>query len=123
MKNPGALNSQTFKRICWLFFLALSAAYLSLTPGTIEGKGYNQENLIAANQVVTNITNAATGQPLVRVEWTRHGFIEPIFFMPFAAASRVLPGGSVKWIGRLAIFQPILATSLLCTLLLIWVYR
>lgn len=123
MENPGALNPQTFKRICWLFFLALSAVYLSLTPGTIEGQGYNQENLIAANQVITNVINAATGQPLTQVQWTRHGFIEPIFQLPFAAASRVLFDGSAKWTGRLAIFLPILETSLLCTLLLTWAYR
>lgn len=43
--------------------------------------------------------------------------------MPFAGVGRVLPGDSVKWTGRLAILQPILATSLLCTLLLIWAYR
>lgn len=123
MENPGALNPKMFKRICWLFFLALTLLYVSLTPGTIEGQGYNQENLIAANQAVTNVIKAATAKPLIRVEWTRHGFIEPVFFMPFAGVGRVLPGDSVKWTGRLAILQPILATSLLCTLLLIWAYR
>ena len=123
MEDKTASTPKTLKHICWLFFLALTLFYVSLTPGTIEGQGYNQENLIAANQVVTNAINAVTAKPLIRVEWTRHGFIEPIFIVPFAAASRVLPGGSAKWTGRLAIFQPILATSLLCTLLLIWIYR
>jgi hypothetical protein len=123
MEDKTASTPKTLKHICWLFFLALTLFYLSLTRGTIEGQGYNQENLIAANQVVANVTNAVTAKPLIRVEWTRHGFIEPIFFVPFAVISRVLPGDSVKWTGRLAIFQPILATSLLCTLLLIWAYR
>lgn len=123
IEDKTAPNPKTPRRIFWLFFLALTLVYISLTPGTIEGQGYNQENLIAANQVVTNIVNAATGQPLVRVDWTRHGFIEPLFHLPFAIASRLLPGDSLKWTGRLAVFQPILATSLLCTLLLIWAYR
>lgn len=112
-----------FRQVCLLFFLALTLFYLSLTPGTIEGQGYNQENLIAANQVMANIVNATGGRPLVRVEWTRHGFIEPLLLLPFAAVSRALFGDSAKWIGRLAILQPILATSLLCALLMVWVYR
>ncbi len=110
-------------RIYWLFFLALTLFYVSLTPGTIEGQGYNQENVKAANQVATNFINAATAQPLIRVEWTRHGFLEPLLQLPFVVASRILFGDSVKWAARLAIFQPILATSFLCLLILIWSHR
>lgn len=123
MEQTGASNPKMLRRISWLFFLALALFYLSLTPGTIEGQGYNQENLIASNQIVTNIVNFAKGQPLAPIQWTRHGFIEPLFQLPFAAAGRLIFGDSVKWAGRLMIFQPILATSLLCTLLLIWIYR
>lgn len=123
MEQAGAFNPKTLRRTYWLFFFALTLFYLSLTPGTIEGQGYNQENLIAANQVVANLVQVATGQPRTPIQWTRHGFIEPLFQSPFAAVSRLMFGDSVKWTGRLMIFQPILATSLLCTLLLIWVYR
>ncbi len=103
--------------------MALTLFYLSLTPGTIEGQGYNQENLIAANQLATNLVNVVAGRPLVRVEWSRHGFIEPLLHLPLALVNRAIFGDSVKWLGRLAILQPILATSLLCTLLLIWCFR
>lgn len=122
MEDKTTSNPKTLRQICWLFFLALTLAYLSLTSGTIEGQGYNQENLVAADQVVTNVINAVAGRPLVKIAWTRHGFVEPLFHVPFAAISHLLPGNAVKWTGRLAILQPILATSLLCTLLLIWAY-
>ncbi len=121
--DKTATSPKALKRISWLFFLALMALYVALMPGTIEGQGYNQENLAAANQIVTNCVNVATGQPMIRVEWTRHGFIEPIFQLPFAFASRALFHGQVKWTGRLASFQPMLATSWLCTLLLLWTVR
>lgn len=123
MEQTGTANPKLLRRIYWLFFLALTLFYFSLTPGTIEGQGYNQENLIAANQVANNIVNVATGKPTVAVQWTRHGFIEPMLQLPFAALSYALFGNSVKWAGRFMILQPILATSLLCTLLLIWCYR
>ena len=123
MKVTIMPNPKTLKRISGLFLLALTALYFSLTSGTIEGQGYNHENLVAANQLVTNFVNVATGQPLVRVDWTRHGFIEPIFQLPFAFVSRALFHDQMKWTGRLAIFQPMLATALLCTLLLWWTTR
>ena len=123
MENSVTHNPKKLRQIFLLFFLALTLFYLSLTPGTIEGQGYNRENLIAANQVMANIANAASGRPLVRVEWTRHGFIEPLLLLPFAAVSRALFGDSAKWLGRLAALQPILATSLLCALLMAWAYR
>ena len=123
MEKTAISNSKGVRQTCWLFLAALTLFYLSLTPGTIEGQGYNRENLIAADQVVINAINAVAGRPLVKVEWTRHGFVEPMFHLPFAAISQLLPGDTVKWAGRLAILQPMLATSLLCTLLLIWVYR
>ncbi|MFN0111990.1 MAG: hypothetical protein ACKVZH_24275 [Blastocatellia bacterium] len=123
MPNKTLSNPKRLHRIYGLFFLALTLFYLSLTPGTIEGQGYNRENLVAANQIVANVFNAPTGQSLVPVEWTRHGFIEPLFHLPFAVVGRALPGDAVKLTGRMAVLQPILATSLLCTLLLIWAHR
>jgi len=106
-----------------LFLAAVTLFYLSFTPGTIEGMGYNGENLTAADQIVTNLFNLARRQPLVTMEWTRHGGLELLFELPFAFASRLLFGPSVKWMGRLMSLQPILATSLLCTLLLVWMRR
>ncbi|MEP7340307.1 MAG: hypothetical protein ABI977_21420 [Acidobacteriota bacterium] len=106
-----------------LFFVAVTLFYISFTPATIEGMGYNSENLVAANQVVTNIFNVIRRQPLVPMEWTRHGGLELAFELPFVSAGRIIFGPSVKWSGRVLAVQPILATSLLCVLLLVWMRR
>ena len=98
-------------RLPVLFFSALTLFYLAFTPATIEGMGYNGENLTAAAQIVTNIFNTARHQPLVPMTWTRHGGIELLFQLPFVIFSRIVFGSSVKWAGRMLALQPILATS------------
>lgn len=110
-------------KLHWLFFLALTLFYLSLSPGTIEGMGYARENLIAADQVVDNLINFFSGRPLTRVEWTRHGCLEPIFELPFVLASRMLFGPSIKWAGCLTALQPIIATAWSCALIFVWARR
>lgn len=118
-----AHNLKISRHCYWLFFIALSLFYVSFTSGTIEGQGYNRENLVAANQFVTNIINVLAGRSLISVEWTRHGCLEPILETPMVLISRLLFGDSIKWAARLAMLQPILATSLLCTLLFVWCHR
>ncbi|MCI0524365.1 MAG: hypothetical protein L0Y75_03795 [Acidobacteria bacterium] len=60
--EPSSDTSQTSRRpgiirpnVHWAFCLALTLFYLSLTPGTIEGAGYNHENLVAADQLGVNV--------------------------------------------------------------------
>ncbi|MEO6726200.1 MAG: hypothetical protein ABIP14_13000 [Blastocatellia bacterium] len=117
------LDSGSTQRIAILFFAAVTLFYLAFTPATIEGLGYNGENLAAADQVVTNIFNLARRQPLTPMTWARHGGLELLFELPFVLVSRVLFGPSVKWAGRVMALQPILATSLLCALLFFWMRR
>ncbi len=121
--TPYTSVSTATPRLPLLFFAAVTLFYLAFTPATIEGMGYNGENLNAADQVVTNIFNAARRQPLVPITWTRHGGLELLFELPFVLASRIVFGSSVKWAGRVLALQPILATSLLCVLLLTWMRR
>lgn len=106
-----------------ILFSALTLFYLAFTPATIEGMGYNGENLTAANQIVTNVFSLVRHEPLVPVTWTRHGGAELVFELPFVLASRIIFGPSVKWAGRIMALQPILATSLLCVLLFVWARR
>ena len=111
------------KKPHWVFFLALSAFYLSFTPGTIKGMGYNLENIIAADQTTTNLVNLAQQRPLAPVAWPRHGVLELLFILPFAIASRLLFGASLDWIGQVMVIQPILFTSLSCAVTFLWVQR
>ncbi|MGH9769900.1 MAG: hypothetical protein ACREAB_20950, partial [Blastocatellia bacterium] len=105
------------------FFLALSAFYLSFTPGTIKGMGYNLENLIAADQITTNLVNLALWRPFVLVSWPRHGLLELLFELPFVFASRLLFGNSLNWVGQVMAIQPILFTSLSCAITFLWIQR
>jgi hypothetical protein len=118
--EPPAPPTRVTRRIPLVFFAAITLFYIAFTPATIEGLGYNRENLAATDQIATNLINVLRRQPLVPMEWTRHGGAELVFELPFVLASRLLFGPSVKWAGRVLALVPILATSLLCTLLLIW---
>jgi len=107
----------------WVFFLALSAFYLSFTSGTIKGMGYNLENLIAANQIATNLVNLVLRQPLAPVNWPRHGLLELFFELPVVFASRLLFGDSLDRVGQVMTLQPILFTSLSCVVTFLWIQR
>jgi hypothetical protein len=103
-----------------VFFIAVTLAYLAFSPGTLEGLGYNGENLAAVNQLVTNALNLVRHRPLTPITWTRHGGLELLFELPFALPSHLLFGASIKWLGRIMSLQPVLATAALCTLLFVW---
>jgi len=118
-----AIRETINKKPHWVFFLALSAFYLSFTSGTIKGMGYNLENLIAANQIVTNLVNLVLRQPLAPVNWPRHGLLELLFELPFVFASRLLFGNSLDRIGQVMTLQPILFTSLSCVVTFLWIQR
>jgi hypothetical protein len=111
------------EKLHWLFFIAATLIYLSLSPGTIEGMGYARENLIAADQIVDNLINLFSGRPLTPIEWTRHGCVEPIFELPLVLLSRMLFGSSVKWAGRVTALLPIVVTAWMCALIFVWVRR
>jgi len=118
--EPPVPPTRVTRRIPLLFFAAITLFYVAFTPATIEGLGYNRENLTATDQIATNLINVVRRRPLVPMEWTRHGGVELAFELPFVLASRLLFGPSVKWAGRMLALLPIFATSLLCTLLLTW---
>ncbi len=119
----AAIQEIANKKPHWIFFFALSAFYLSFTPGTVKGMGYNLENIIAADQTITNLMNLALQRPLERMDWTRHGFLEVLFVLPFAIASRIVFGNSIDWIGRVVFVQPILFTSLSLVITFLWIRR
>lgn len=119
----ATIQAITDRKPHWIFFLALATFYLSFTPGTIKGMGYNQENLIAANQVATNLINLVSGRPFAPLSWPRHGLLELLFELPFVFGSKLLFGSSLDWIGRVMALQPILFTSLSCAVTFLWIQR
>jgi hypothetical protein len=119
----AAIREFVNKKPQWVFFLAISAFYLSFTPGTIKGMGYNLENIIAADQLETQMADMILDRPLKPVEWPRHGFLELLFMLPFVLASKLLFGDSLDWIGLVMVVQPILFTSLSLVVTFLWVRR
>jgi hypothetical protein len=110
-------------KIARLFCAALTLFYLSFSPSTIAFMGYMEENISAAEQVTSNLVNLARLQPLSKIDWTHHGCTETILEVPFILLSRAFFGESRIWMGRVLLLQTISATSLLCTLILIWARR
>jgi len=113
------------QKLHWLFFLALTLCYLALSPGAILGMGYTAENVQAANQIISNLGDWLSFRLAdTQISWPRHGVYEPIFEIPFLLLSKVFPGDPPEvWADRILAVEPILATSLLCALIFIWVHR
>ncbi len=107
-------------KIVSLFCASLTLFYCAFTPSTSAFMGYMQENITAAKQVTDNLINLAKLAPLSEINWTHHGCTETILEVPFILLSRVLFGESRIWMGRILLLQTILATSLLCALILVW---
>lgn len=118
--QPASWAPRLTRKPAAVFFVAVTLGYLAFSPGTLEGLGYNGENLAAINHLMTNAVNLFRQRPLAPVSWTRHGGLELLFELPFALVSHLFFGASVKWLGRVMSLQPILATAGLCTLLFVW---
>ncbi len=114
----------TPQNLHWLFFLAVTLVYLALSPGSILGMGYTAENLNASSQIIVNVGSWLTRQAsTTSVNWPRHGILELVFEIPFLLLSRVFFGSSAEWADRLLALEPIIATSLLCSLIFVWARR
>jgi hypothetical protein len=48
------------RKLAWLFFLALTLFYYSLSPGYLSNQGYIGENLTAAGQIVSHVAKWLT---------------------------------------------------------------
>ena len=111
------------RRLILVFWLSLTLFYVAFSPSTSSFMGYMEENLTAAEQVAGNLLDLVKGEALARlppVRWTRHGCTEVLLEAPFLILSRMVFGSSRVWNGRVIVLQTILATSLLCALLLCW---
>ncbi|HYP28650.1 MAG TPA: hypothetical protein VE262_18205 [Blastocatellia bacterium] len=108
----------------WLFFLAVTLTYLSLSPGTVSDMGYMPENIEACGQIISNMGEWATFQyASTRVSWPRHGLYELILEIPFMLVGKAVIGSAPEEASQMLSAQPVIFSSLLCTLLFVWVRR
>jgi len=114
----------TRKKLTLAVFAGITLVYAGLSPGAINNQGYMGGNVTAASQIVSTLGSWLTlhsGPEPVKIP--RHGLLEPVFEIPFILVSRILFGHSPEWDDRLVSLQPILATSLLCALVFVWVRK
>ena len=93
--------------------------------------GYSQEEVAAAFRLLSWATGAADAPPtsaLLSAEGalSRHGLVEPLVKLPFAAAGRAIAGlfpASPRLPERIVSLVPIVETALLAALLYLWATR
>ena len=112
------------RKLYTLFFLGAMLLYLSFSPGRIFNMGYTGENIKASNEIMSVLGDWASlrlAKP--PVTWPRHGILELIFEIPFLLVDKLFSNPAHEWNDRFLSVQPVIATSLLCTLIFIWVHQ
>lgn len=116
--------SMSTRKLYLIFFIGLMLLYLSMSPGSMLGMGYTLENVKASNQIISNLGDWMALRPAVTIDfWPRHGLFELLFEIPFLLIARLFFGTSPEWADRILSIQPVLVTSVLCTLIFVWVHR
>jgi hypothetical protein len=112
------------KNLALAVFAGITLVYAGLSPGVVANQGYMSGNIRASSQIVANLGSWLTfhhGTEPVMIP--RHGLVELVFEIPFILVSRILFGHSPEWDDHLVSLQPVLATSLLCALVFVWVRK
>ena len=90
--------------------------------------GYSQEEVAAAFRLLSWATGAVDAPPAAALlsgqgVLSRHGLVEPLVKLPFAAAGRALAPffpGSPRFAERVVTLVPVVETALLASLLFLW---
>ena len=106
------IKSTQTRKTAILLFIALSGCYLSLSPGSIAGQGYGQEEIDSGLRILSIATAWMKGHPLPPMIWSRHGPVSLIFDLPFLKLGKFIisPDFALS-------FEPALVTAALVTLL------
>lgn len=110
------MKGRSLDRAAWSFGLGVLLLLISFSPAAIINQGYNGENLRAAQRLISLVAGEDAAY-----EMPRHGLLQLIFDLPFAAASRIIFGSAEEWADRIYALQPIIFTAGLLTLLFIWI--
>ncbi len=110
------MNPASNRGIALAFFVGVFLLYLSFSPLSVTGMGYLGEEMKACRQLM--------GYDAVRsVDWPRNGAVGLAFQCPFLGLGRTVsePSGAFDemWLS----LAPVLASSLLVTVLFVWCSR
>ena len=95
-------------------FLGSALTYLFFSPGAIAGMGYTGEDMRATNELINWMGDSHTA-----IDWPRNGVVPLLFDAPFIALGR-LHAQKELWQDRYLSIGPVLATSVLLTILFLW---
>ena len=101
-----------------LLFLGLSACYLSLSPGSIAGQGYVDEEMKSGLRMLAVVNAWLKGLPKPAMEWSRHGPVPVLFDLPFLKLGKIFVSPDF-----MLSFQPVLLTAALLTVLFLWLRK
>jgi len=123
--NPSSSDAPGLRRrrAAFLLFFGVLLTDLALSPWRMGDRGYNGQDIRAAEQLLPSGT-AGTGQtPGGARVWSRHGMLGLTLHLPFIAASRLLFGTAPDREDRVVSIEPVLETALLVLLLFLWARR
>jgi hypothetical protein len=113
-------NMKRTRTTAYLFW-GVALLYLALSPGTVEGMAYAGEEFRAGSQIMANAVALMKGNPSSPIDWPRHGPLAALFDLPLVWLGAHLKGClNQDWAASL---EPVLLTSLLVTVLFLWLRR
>ena len=111
-------NLTEARKTAILLFVGLSGCYLSLSPSSIGGQGYTDEDIQSGLRVLAVAKAWLRGLPKPAMEWTRNGPMPTIFDLPFLKLGQILVSPDF-----ILSFQPPLLTAALATILYLWLRK
>jgi hypothetical protein len=112
------MSSPSVRKTAWLLFGGLSACYMTLAPGTTQGRGYTNEHMLAGMRLLESFNAWIKGRPVPPLIWTNHGPVPLLMDLPFIRLGKFFI--SPDFVLSL---QPILLTAALLTVLFLWLRR
>ena len=106
------------RRTAVLLFLGLSGLYLSLSPGSIAGQGYIDEEMQSGLRMLAVVNAWLKGRPIPPMLWSRHGPVPVLFDLPFLKLGKLFVSPDF-----MLSFQPALLTAGMLTILYLWLRK
>jgi hypothetical protein len=106
------------RKTALLLFFALTACYLILTPGSLRGYGYIDEEVNAGNWILNSVSSWFGGQPRPELVVSRHGPVSVLFDLPFLVVGKFLVSQDF-----ILAMQPMLLTAGLLALVFLWLRK
>src|SRR5262245_10285716 len=106
------------RKTALLLFVSLSACYMALAPGTIDGRGYLTDDMNAGMSLLASFNAWVKGLPAPPILWTRHGPLPILVDLPFIKIGKLFISPDFMMSVEL-----VLVTAALLTVVYVWLRR